>query len=98
MRAGGAQPVPEIAVRVLIETNNVVVSTVDRKIARAGGAQISSTGRRPTEQILGTKIAGAAIETRSKAEHLINLVLGRAQRVVMTDAGRSRKLEKLCGI
>jgi hypothetical protein len=93
LRAGGAQPVPQIAVRVLIETNNVVVSTVDRKIAQTGGAKISSTGRRPTEQILRAKIAGAAIETRSKAEDLIDLVLGRAQRVVMTGAGRSRKLE-----
>src|SRR5437660_7268982 len=47
--ARGAQPIPEIVVRVLIEADDIGVSTVYVKIARAGGRNVPGSGSRPTE-------------------------------------------------
>src|SRR5437660_643856 len=47
--ARGAQPIPEIVVRVLIEADDIGVSTVYVKIARAGGRNVPGSGTRPTE-------------------------------------------------
>src|SRR5438309_949735 len=47
--ARGAQPIPEIVVRVLIEADDIGVSTVYGKIARATGRNVPGSGSRPAE-------------------------------------------------
>src|SRR3984893_13494483 len=69
-----AQPIPEIAARVLIETDDIGVSAVYGKIARAAGSKVPGSGTRPAEQILRLKIA-ATRQARSKTENLVHLML-----------------------
>src|SRR5712692_109184 len=72
--AGAAEPIPEIAARVLIEADDIGISAVYRKIARAAGRKVPGSGSRPAEQILRLKIA-ATRQVRSKTEDLVHLML-----------------------
>ena len=96
LRACGAQPIPEIAVRILIEIDDVGAAAIDRKIARPGRADISVAGRGPTEQVLRAEIREACV--RSKTNDLINFVLRRTLRVVVARAGRTGELKRVRGI
>jgi len=44
LRASGAQPIAKIAVRILIEINDVDHTTIDGEITRAARSEISVTG------------------------------------------------------
>jgi hypothetical protein len=91
LRARIAQPITQIAARVLIEIDNVIDATVDGKIAHAGRSDVSNASRRPTEQILRTQIVAVAVQMRSKTNDLINLMLSPTLRVPAATAGRPGK-------
>src|SRR5262245_28834221 len=95
---GLAQPITQIAAGVLIEIDNVIDTTVDGKIARAGRSNISDASRRPTEQVLGAKIVAVAVQMRSKTNDLIHFMLNRTLCVPAATAGRPGELEGLRGI
>src|SRR6266446_5869902 len=87
LRTGLAEPITQIAARVLIEIDNVIDATVDGKIARAGRRDVSNASRRPTEQVLRTQIVAVAAQMRSKTNDLINLMLSPTLRVPAATVG-----------
>ena len=66
LRALVAQPIPEIALWVLVEIDNVGNATIDREIARAGGSGVPMTGGRPAELVLRAKIDAVLAELRTE--------------------------------
>ena len=96
LRARGAQPITQIAARILTEIDDVGAATVDREIARASRTDISVTGRGPTEQVLRAEIR--KIYLRSKTDDLVHFVLRRTLRVEVAAAGRSGELIRYCRI
>src|SRR5206468_4982195 len=97
LRAGRAQPVTKITIRVLIEIDNVGAAAIDREIPRAGGSSVSVSARGPTEHILRPKIFSGRIqiEVRSKSHDLVNFVLGRTLCVEVAGAHRPSELKRL---
>ena len=74
MRAGGAQPITEIAVRILIEIDDVGDAAIDGEITRAARSEISDAGRRPTEQVLRMKIVPIMAKAGTKSDDLVHFV------------------------
>src|SRR5437762_2622669 len=59
LRAGRAQPITEVAGRILIEIDYLATAAINRKIACAARSEISDASRRPAEQVLWAEIAPA---------------------------------------
>src|SRR5436190_2516345 len=96
--AGRAQPIPKIAGRILIKINDISDATVDREIACARRTDISHSSRRPTEQILRTKVVPRMAQARTKTEDLIHFVLSKTLRIEVARARRSAELIRRCRI
>src|SRR4029077_2545855 len=74
LRALLTEPVAEISVRILIEIHYVVHATINREIPRAGTTDVSVSRRRPTEQVLRTKVVAISAKARTETDRLINFV------------------------
>ena len=90
--AGRAQPITEIAVRILIEIDDVRGPAVDREITGAAGGNVSDARRRPTEQVLRMKIVPIMAKAGTKTNDLVHFMLGRALGVEVAGAERPGEL------
>src|SRR5207244_2233649 len=75
--ASSAQPVTEIAARILIEIDDICEAAIDREITCAAGSNISDARRRPAEQVLRIKIVPSMNEARTKTDDIVHLELYR---------------------
>ena len=94
LRAGGAQPVAEVAVRVLVEPDDVRRAAVDRDLARPARSVAHAGADHPNRSCgrTSSKRDGGA-----EAQHLVDLVLDRPLRVVGRGGG-TREREHLGGL
>jgi hypothetical protein len=96
--AGRAQPITEIAVRILIEIDDIRGPAIDREITGTSGGNISDARRRPTEQVLRMNIVPIMAKAGTKTNDLVNLVLRRALGIQIAGAGRPSELIRRQGI
>ena len=98
LRAGLAQPITKIAVRILVKIDDVGTAAIDREIARAARSDISVTSGGPTKQVLRTEIAALPAEPRTKTDDFVHFMLSRTLRVKVAPADRPGELKRHRGI
>src|SRR6266550_8694572 len=97
--AGLAIPVAEIAGRILVKGGDKVQSTVDREMADTCVCRIARVETRPAEKIFRVEVLWRwAVDMRSEAEHLVDLVFGKSSGVAIVCCNRARELQRLGGI
>jgi hypothetical protein len=98
LRAGSTQPIAEIAVRILIEVNDVCGTAIDREIPGTGAGNISGAGRGPTKQILRMQVGPSVAKPGTKPDNLIDFVLYRTLGIQIIRGRRPRELVRHRGI
>src|ERR1700757_1456811 len=92
LRAGWAHPITEIAVRILIEPDDIRGPAIDREITGTAGGNISDARRRPTEQVRRMNVIPIMAKAGTKTNDLVHFVLRRALGIQIAGAGRPDEL------